>query len=175
MSRAIALLCLLLSVAVPAQGGAPMNQTQDEAAIRQVVTLFDQYWNQHDFSKTAELHTPDSIDVTVVGTRSTRAEIFQDPPPWFHKAFDKSTLHSTVIWIKFLRPDIAAVDASWEMHGSRCPDGSDDAKPDTYRKGLMSLILVKNREQWRIAVFHNMDLPTKTADGVKTEVPCQFR
>jgi hypothetical protein len=73
--------------------------------------------------------------------------------------------YSTVIWIKFIRADIAAVDATWKMHGSRCPDGSDDAKSDTYRKGLMSLVMVKNQGQWRIAVFHNLDLQTKAADG----------
>jgi hypothetical protein len=85
MTRALAALCLLLSCGAAGQVAAPTNQSQDEAAIRRVVSLFDEYWNQHKFSKTAELHTPDSMDVTVVGSRSTRAEIFQDHRPGFTK------------------------------------------------------------------------------------------
>jgi uncharacterized protein (TIGR02246 family) len=173
MTRFAAVLCLLISCGAPGQVPTSANQSEDEAAIRRVVAQSDQYWNQHEFLKGAELRTADSVDVNVVGIRSTHAEISQGLPPWFQKAFGKSTLHSTVIWIKFIRPDIAAVDTNWEMHGGRCPDGSDDAKSDTFRKGLMSLVMVKDQGEWRIAVFHNMDLPTKAADG-KTEVPCQF-
>src|SRR5260370_38642780 len=87
----------------------------------------------HEFSKNAELRTEDSEGVNVVGQRQTG--IASTTPPWFQKAFGTSTIHSAVIWIKFIKPDVAAVDVSWEMTGGRCPDGSDDAKQQTLSEG----------------------------------------
>ncbi len=55
------------------------------------------------------------------------------------------------------------------------PDGSDDAKSETYRKGMMSLIMAKHGGRWLITVFHNMDLPVVPPGSTKPDVPCQFR
>ncbi len=64
---------------------------RDEEVIKQVVAQFEGFWNRHEFSRTAELHTEDSVDVNVVGQRSTHSEM-ANLPPWFQKAFDGSTL-----------------------------------------------------------------------------------
>ncbi len=174
--RRSAYLVLVLAVTFGAgQSREVPDHTRDEQAIKRLVAQFDEIWNRHEFSKTAELQTEDAVDVNVVGQRMTRSEIAKELPPWFQKAFGASTLHGKVEWIRFIRPEIAAVDVIWEMTGARCPDGSDDAKLQTYRKGLMSLIMTKQRGRWLIAVFHNMDLPVVPPGSTETDVPCQFR
>ncbi len=176
MKRAayIGFAAMLMTMFAAAQSSTALDPARDEQQIKQVVAQFEGFWNRHEFSRTAELHTEDSVDVNVVGQRSTHTEI-ANLPPWFQKAFGGSTLHSTVVWIKFLKPDLAAVDVGWDMTGSRCPDGSDDAKTQTYRKGLMSLIMTKQSGPWLIAVFHNMDLPVVPPGSTEADIPCQFR
>ena len=164
---------VLISCFAVGQSSKPTSQTSDEEAIKRVVAQSDEYWNRHEFSKNAELRTENSEEVNVVGQR--QIGIASTTPPWFQKAFGASTIHSAVIWIKFIKPDVAAVDVSWEMTGGRCPDGSDDAKQQTYRKGLESLVMTKQRGRWLVAVFHNMDLPVTPPGSTRPEIPCQFR
>ena len=165
---------VLISSFAMAQSSNATDHSRDEEAIKRVVAQYDEIWNRHEFSKIAELHTEDSVDVTVVGQRLTHSEL-ANMPPWFRKAFGDSTLHSTVMWMKFLKPDVAAVDVEWDQTGARCPDGSDDAKQQTYRKGLMSLIMTNQQGRWLITIFHNMDLPVVPPGSMEREVPCQFR
>ena len=56
--------------------------------------------------------------------------------------------------IRFLRPDVAAVDATWTQTGA--VQNGRDMGP---RKGLLMLIATKQGGDWGIAVMHNMDLP----------------
>ena len=175
MKRRLSMLFLALpiSCSAAAQSSNPTIPTRDEQAITRVVAQSDESWTRHDFSKNAELRTEDSEEVNVLGQR--RTGMLATTPPVFQKAFGASTIHSTVVWIKSIKPDVAAVDVSWEMTGGRCPDGSDDAQPQTYRKGLESLVMTKQRGRWLITVFHNMDLPVTPPGSTRPEIPCQFR
>ena len=56
--------------------------------------------------------------------------------------------------IRFLRPDVAAVDATWTQTGA--VQNGRDMGP---RKGLLMLIATKQGDDWGIAIMHNMDLP----------------
>jgi uncharacterized protein (TIGR02246 family) len=56
--------------------------------------------------------------------------------------------------IRFLRPDVASVDATWTQTGA-VQNGQDMGA----RKGLLMLIATRERDGWGIAVMHNMDLP----------------
>ena len=57
--------------------------------------------------------------------------------------------------IRFLRPDVVCVDATWTQSGA-VQNGRDMG----FRKGLLMLITTKEQDGWGIAVMHNMDLPT---------------
>ena len=162
---------MLLSLAALAQTSSAGSHPDDDAAIKRVVAQYEEYWNRHEFAKTAELRTEDSENVNVLGLRETRGDIAKGGPPYYQQVFGNSTLHNTVISVKFIKSDVAAVDSSWEMTGMKCPDGSDVS----YRKGLMSLVMTKDRGTWLIAVFHNLDLPAPADRGGQRSVPCQFR
>jgi uncharacterized protein (TIGR02246 family) len=164
-------LITLLSREALAQTSNAQKHPDDETAIKRVIATYDEYWNRHEFARTAELRTDDSENVNVLGLRETRADIAKGGPPYYQQLFGNSTLHNTVISIKFIKSDVAAVDSSWEMTGMKCPDGSDVS----YRKGLMSLVMTKDRGRWLIAVFHNLDLPAPADRGGQRNAPCQFR
>ena len=65
--------------------------------------------------------------------------------------------HLTVLdsRIRFLRPDVAAVDIKWQQTGAISPDG----QPWGTRIGLMNWVPTREKSAWAIAVMHNMDLP----------------
>jgi len=58
--------------------------------------------------------------------------------------------------IRFLRPDVAAVDAMWTQTGA-----IQNGREMGFRKGLLMLIATKEADRWGIAVMHNMDLPVE--------------
>ena len=126
-------LITLLSAGL-AQTSNARSHPDDDAAIKRVVAKYQDYWNRHEFAKTAELRTEDSENVNVVGQRSTRADIAKGGPSYYQQAFGNRPIHDTVISIKYLKPDVAGVDVAWEMTGAKCPDGSDAS----YRVGLKS-------------------------------------
>ena len=72
------------------------------------------------------------------------------PIPSFKHA-QTNVLHTQ---IRFLRPDVASVDATWTQTGT-VQNGRDMG----LRKGLLMLIATKQGDNWGIAVMHNMDLP----------------
>ncbi len=73
----------------------------------------------------------------------------------FNTIFKNSHQTITKSRIRFIKPDVAAVDAWWEMEGVTDMDGK--AKPA--RKGLLNLIMTPRGDTWLVAVMHNMDLP----------------
>lgn len=70
---AFCLMILLLRSGLAQTSSA--SHPDDDAAIKRVVAQYAEYWNRHEFAKTAELRTDDSENVNVVGQRSTRADI----------------------------------------------------------------------------------------------------
>ena len=164
-------LIMLLSPEALVQTSNAKDRPNDEAAIKRVIAQYDEFWNRHEFGRTAELRTEDSENVNILGLRETREDIAKGGPPYYQQVFGNSTLHNTVISIKFIKSDVAAVDSTWEMTGMKCPDGSDVS----YRRGLMNLVMTKDRGRWLIAVFHNLDLPAPAERSGQGSVPCQFR
>jgi hypothetical protein len=89
-------LIMLLSAAALAQTSNARSHPDDDAAIKRVVAQYEDYWNRHEFAKTAELRTEDSENVNVVGQRSTRADIAKGGPSHYQQAFGNSTIHDTL-------------------------------------------------------------------------------
>jgi len=58
------------------------------------------------------------------------------------------------IKIRFIRPDVAAVDVHWDLTGATDPQGN----PRPARNGLLSFVMAKADGKWDIAVMHNLDI-----------------
>jgi len=142
---------MLLPSALLGQDG----READEQAIRGVMDGFMDAWNHHDAKAFAALFSEDADFTNVRGMgASGRTNIEQFHAPVFATIFKNSHQKYTGIKIRFIRPDVAAVDVHWEMTGATDPAGN----PGPLRQGLLNFVMAKSQEKWQIVVMHNMDL-----------------
>ena len=163
MKRAFATLLLFLLLtstfafgeAVGTKAG-PLSREEDEKGIKQVLASSAEAWNQHDAKAFSMAFAEDADFTNVVGMSAHgRTEIEKFHAPMFATRFKDTHLTITDIKIRFITPDVAAVDARWEMTGAKGRDGQDIP----LRKGLLNFIMTRSSGQWLITVMHNMDLP----------------
>ena len=149
------IVALCLASLVPAAGFSQPGSQADEQAIRDVMNRFMDAWNRHDAKAwTAEFSDDaDFTNVRGVGA-SGRSDIEQFHARAFATMFKNSNQKHTDIKIRFIRPDVAAVDVHWEMTGATDPAGN----PVPLRRGLLNFVMVKSEGKWQIVVMHNMDL-----------------
>ena len=134
------------------------NENENEKAIGQVLAASVEAWNHHDAKAFSMTFAEDADFTNVVGMSAHgRAEIEKFHAPMFASNFKDSNLKMTGTKIRFIRPDIAAVDAWWELTGARGADGQEIPM----RKGLLNFLMTRQSGQWFITVMHNMDLPQK--------------
>jgi len=150
------LLLILISSSGPSQTVTPPSREQDEKGIKQVLTAFVEAWNHHDAKAFSMVFAEDADFTNVRGMSAHgRAEVEKFHAPRFATKFKDSNQKITEIKIRFITPDVAAVDARWEMTGAKGPDGQDIP----LRKGLLNFIMTRSSGQWLIMIMHNMDLP----------------
>ena len=162
MKRALAVLALYLAVSPFAVGQTMdgrrprIGSGQDEEAIRKVLSDFVGAWNKHDAKAFSMVFAGDADFTNVRGVSAQgRAEVEKFHAPRFATKFKDTHQTITAVKIRFIKPDVAAVDARWEMTGAKTPEG----KGIPLRKGLLNFVMTKEGETWFIAVMHNMDLP----------------
>jgi uncharacterized protein (TIGR02246 family) len=135
---------------------ADTSGVQDEAAIRKLLSDFLEAWNRHDPKAFSMVFSQDADFTNVVGVGAHgRAEIEKFHAPRFATNFEDT--HQTIVEsrIRFIKPDVAAVDARWEMIGATNAEGQEIP----LRKGLLNFTMTKDSHQWLITVMHNMNLP----------------
>ena len=152
----IALLSVMISAYSNGQTKDSVN-ANDEELIKKVLTIFTDAWNKHDAKAFSNIFSEDADFTNVRGTSAHgRSEVEKFHAPLFATRFKDTYQKVTQSKIRFIKPDVAAVDAWWEMSGVKNPEGQ-DLPP---RKGLLNFIMTKNGDTWLITVMHNMDLPT---------------
>lgn len=138
-----------------------------ERAVRDVIGRLVDAWNRHDAAAFADTFALDADFTNVFGMRARgRAAIADFHAPIFETMFKQSRLSATAVEVRFLRPDIAAVDVHWEMSGARDPKG----REWPLRRGLMNLIVTSEQGCWLIAIMHNMDLPLEEMAKAQAEL-----
>jgi uncharacterized protein (TIGR02246 family) len=150
------LLLILISSYAPSQTVTPSNREQDEKGIRQVLTAFVDAWNRHDAKAFSMVFAEDADFTNVRGMSAHgRTEVEKMHAPRFATNFKDSNQKISEAKIRFITPDVAAVDARWEMTGAKGPDSQEIP----LRKGLLNFIMTRSSGQWLIMIMHNMDLP----------------
>ena len=128
----------------------------DDQGIRQLLSGFVEAWNRHDASAFSMTFAEDADFTNVRGMSAHgRSDIEKFHAPVFATMFKDSILKITQSKIRYIKPDVAAVDAQWEMTGAKTSDAHDIP----LRKGLLDLVLIKQAGQWHIAIMHNLELP----------------
>ncbi|WP_211229791.1 SgcJ/EcaC family oxidoreductase [Olivibacter sitiensis] len=129
----------------------------DEAAVEKLATRFADAWNRHDAKIFAAFFTEDADFTNVRGQRFIgRTEIETHHEPAFASRFKESHVTITKTEIRFIKKDVATVDAWWEMNGVKLPDG----KEAPNEAGLMNFVATEMNGEWLISVIHNMGLHT---------------
>jgi uncharacterized protein (TIGR02246 family) len=148
---------LLAPIACARAQARPKGSATDRAAIRRVFAEFDRTFNSHDARAMAMTFTPEADFTNMYGVyRRGRKGIEQRMAPLFQGRLRDARRTDTVRSIRFLTPNLAAVDADSVITGTRAADGS--ATPP--RKGLMTVILRKLDGRWRITIFHEVQYPS---------------
>ena len=156
----IALLCCLamfFPVLASVARGQSAGRDADAASIRQVVANYSAAFNRRDAHAEAMCFTADAdmMDPSGVGGHGTKeiehfyATIFAGRDKAAHRV-------DTVKKIKFLSPDVAAVENAWTVTNGQAADGS-TVPPFS---GLHAWVMVKQNGHWLIAVFHGIRLHT---------------
>jgi uncharacterized protein (TIGR02246 family) len=157
-----AFLLLILSSPICAVGQTagretkPAGGAKDEEGIRRVLTDFTEAWNKHDAKAFSMAFAEDADFTNVAGVSAHgRAEVEKFHAPRFATTFKDTHQKITETKVRFIRSDVAAVDARWEMTGAKNREGQDVP----LRRGLLNFVMTKEGEKWFIAVMHNMNMP----------------
>ncbi len=150
MRIVLALIILLLAV-------SPLSATpaDDENAIREIQTRWDNAWNRHDVKALAALVADDVRFVNVAGQVLTGRGEFEALQARTHAMqFKESVRTVTGTDIKFITPDIAVAHVRWGMKGDKDPDGT----PRQPRHGVMMQVLMKRDGKWMVVAAQNTNV-----------------
>jgi uncharacterized protein (TIGR02246 family) len=141
-------------------GDSTMTSTgmskEEEEEVKAALADFVEAWNRHDAKAFSMVFAEDADFTNVRGMGAHgRAEVEKFHAPRFATTFKDTYQKITDTKVRFFKPDVAAVDARWEMTGAKNSEGR-DIPP---RNGLLNLVLTKDGGKWFITVMHNMDLP----------------
>jgi len=140
---ALLLLYALVSI-LPGRAADP----EDEQAIRRLIGDREAAWNRGEVENYSLLLTPAADIVSATGRpargRDAVLALYREQRAGAYKGAVTST---PIDSIRFLRPDVAIVDARFSLSGLRAPDGS--ALPA--RRGLLTLVVTKEGSRWLIA------------------------
>ena len=134
----------------------PAGDLQAEQGISKVLADFLEAWNKHDAKAFALVFAEDADFTNVAGISARgRAEVEKFHAPRFATTFKDTHQTITETKVRFIKPDVALVDARWEMTGAKNAQGQDVG----LRKGLLTFVMTKEGNRWFITVMHNMNLP----------------
>jgi uncharacterized protein (TIGR02246 family) len=136
--------------------GQPTAAEADSVAIKQVFADFYENFSRHD-AHAASMDFAEDADFTNMSGIHThgRKEIENRLGRLFQGGLKEATRTDIVRSIRFLSPDVAAVDADTTITGTKAPDGS--VIPP--RKGLMIATMTKQNGHWLISTFHEAEFP----------------
>ena len=149
---AVAVAVFTVALAPPAQAA----QARDEAGVRQLFADFHNAFNNHDAHAVAAFCAEDVDYIALTGEHvSGRATVEQHLQPLFAGRLKAMVRTASVQEVRFLHPDIAILVGSYESRGAISPTGA--AIPPT--KGIYDWVVVRRAGRWRIALFHEANLP----------------
>ena len=141
----------VLVVALAAAAGGVSGQEGDEAAIRRVVERFDETRNTGDWKGFAALFVKEADQIISSGTwRKGPEDIAKGMQEITSTAYKGATHKTTADRVRMLAPGVAISDGTFTITNIAGGGG---------RKGLVTMVLVKDGGEWRIAAARSM-VPT---------------
>ncbi len=133
-----------------------MIAPEDEAAIRQLGSAWDEAWNGHDMRALALLVTPNVDFIHVMGGWLGGRDAFEKYHAERHADVFKASVTQTLgMAIRSLTPDICLVHRNWRMVGDTDRDGTPRGSP---REGIITWIVRRDGSRWLIDAAHNTNI-----------------
>ena len=157
----VALVTLPFAIYAAPGAARPADATTaaDEAAVKQVVSGFNEGWNSHDAHA---MCMSLAEDVTWVSWRGevahSRKEVEDQHAALFAGLYKQTHRTDTVKTVRNLAPDLVSVDNYWSMTGAKKRDGSDWP----YREGYVNYLMAKRNGRWMIIVSHTADFNARS-------------
>jgi uncharacterized protein (TIGR02246 family) len=148
---------LAASLTAFAFSGTAWAQTNPagESGIKQALADYIDGFNHHDATAVAAEFAEDAERTTVRGDVSHgRGAIEKSYAGLFGGMLKNAHRSATVKSIRFLTPEIALVDANYELTGRTTNSGAEQPPA----KGLLSLVMTKHGDKWLITDFHEQEM-----------------
>lgn len=147
----------LVLLALPAGAQTPA----DDTAIRRIIQDEIAAWNKGDAVAYSRHFAADGTFTNIVGQFFTGYDAFlKQHQVIFEGRFKNTTLQQDVVSLKFIRPDVAAVEVltavSGVVAGQLAPGTSGDAT-GRLRTRLLQVV-AKQGGQWKVVAYHNVDV-----------------
>ncbi len=147
---------LLFSLAVSSAQMQPKTSEADSSAVKAVMASYDDAFNQHDSHAVGALFADEGDFTNMRGSsKHGRQTIEQNYGNLFAGGLKNAHRTDTLKSVRFITPDVAQLDADWEMTGTKTADGSEAPA----RKGGLDWVVAKVKGQWLIVVFHESEYP----------------
>ncbi len=154
MLAATAALIATATITLAADPPAP-DRAAEFAAVNGVAAAFVDDWNRHDMKGFGSLFADDAQFVNVIGLWwHSRAEIQQAHEALHATRMRTSHLAATESAVHLLGPDAAVLVQRWQLTG----DTGIDGVTLPMRRGVMTLVIVKEGSRWQIASAQNTDI-----------------
>ena len=144
------------------------TSAKDETVIKAVMAKFAEAWNAKDAVHLAPLFAEDCNFVDVLGRwLKGRTEIEQTHAQAFTSFLSDSQMTITDTQIRFLTPDVAVLQNTWETTAQKIPGGSYQI-PDT---GVWTAVTTRKGNTWQIIAFQNTATVPITDGSVTKSLP----
>ena len=157
--RLVVLIIMSFAMVFPIAGPRAQSVASDKesAAVRQVIDDFMTAFNNHDAHAWAMPFGDDGDFTNVSGlTKHGQKEVEERFQELFAGPLKDAHRTMKIRHLRFVKPDVAFVDAEWELVGSRAKDGSENPP----RKGMFTFVLAKQNGRWMFADFHESEFVT---------------
>lgn len=135
------------------QRNQPPEASQDVERATIQRTAADAERHQSDVEPFIALHTPDAIIVNIAGRRVLGTEaISQAMSQALATPLAKVVTRSEIDDVRFVRPDVAIVSSTKEVHDERDPSSEGGDGGSLASAGRLTYVMVKNDDAWRIAL-----------------------
>lgn len=134
----------------------PKNNDADSAAIKQLIADFYESFTRHDAHATAMTFAEDGDFTNMSGAHVHGRQAIEARFASLYAGNLRAAQRTdTVRTIQFLAPQVAFVDADTVITGTKTANGSEIP----VRKGLMIVVVTKQKDRWEISNFHEAEYP----------------
>ena len=124
----------------------------DEELLQQLASDFETAWGQGDAAAVAAFWTEDGDTMNENGHFQGRSAVEENYRQGFETIYKGTSIAIEVTSVRFLQPDVAVVDGTYEVTGATGPEGEE--LPAI--KGLWMNVNVKEGGKWYIACSRPM-------------------